>query len=70
MAQLKLTLPALKLTKHHRSGSQSVSYLPRILPSQGQELPSVPSQKEDHESSNAMDDLDTIQPDSGLQAMN
>ncbi len=61
MAQLKFTLPALKLTKHHKSVSQSVSYLPRILPGQGQELPTVQTQEDDTQD---MDYL--VQPDTGI----
>ena len=32
MAQRSFSLPALKLTKHNKAGSKSVSYLPRTLP--------------------------------------
>ncbi len=32
MAHRSFSLPALKLTKHNKSGSKSVSYLPRTTP--------------------------------------
>ena len=64
MAQLKFTLPALKLTKHHRSGSQSVSYLPRILPGHRQELPLVQTQEDNLQERNAI--VDDLLPENGI----
>lgn len=44
---MNFSLPALKLTKHHKIGSQSVSYLSRTLPGhQGTESSSSEAQIE------------------------
>lgn len=56
MAQRSFSLPALKLTKHHKPGNRTVSYLHRTLPGGNAD-----AAKEDS-SSAAINDVQLLQP--------